>query len=46
MKLVWSSRFTRSAKKLARHKKGLLNALEAALKQLEEEPPHDPPAAT
>ena len=38
MKLVWSSKFTRSAKKISRRKPGLLGALEAALKQLENEP--------
>ena len=38
MKLVWSSKFTRSAKKLARHKPELLDALEAALRRLEKEP--------
>lgn len=40
MKLVWSSKFTRSAKKLARQKRGLLNAIEVALRHLEEEPYH------
>ncbi len=40
MKLVWSSKFTRSAKKLARRKPELLNQLDAALRQLEEEPYH------
>ena len=38
MKLVWSAKFTRAAQKLARRKPELLDALEAALKQLEKEP--------
>ena len=40
MKLAWSPKFTRAAKKLARRKPELLDALEAALKQLETEPYH------
>ena len=38
MKLVWSAKFTRAARKLARRKPELLTAMEAALKQLESEP--------
>lgn len=45
MKLVWSPKFTRSAKKLARRKPELLDVMEAALKQLEEEP-YDPKLRT
>lgn len=45
MKLVWSPQFTRSAKKLARRKPELLDAMEAALKQLEEGP-YDPKLRT
>jgi mRNA interferase YafQ len=41
MKLVWSSRFTRSAKKLMRRKSELLDRLEAAVKLLESNP-YDP----
>ncbi len=40
MKLVWSSKFTRAAKKLARRKPELFDDLEAALKQLEVDPYH------
>jgi addiction module RelE/StbE family toxin len=40
MKLVWSSKFTRSVKKLARRKPGLLNQMEAVLHLLEREPYH------
>ena len=40
MKLVWSPKFTRSAKKLARRKPELFDAMEVALKRLEEEPLH------
>lgn len=40
MKLVWSSKFTRAARKLARRKPGLLDDLDAALKQLEADPYH------
>ena len=40
MKLVWSPKFTRAAKKLAQRRPELLNAMEAALKQLEKEPYH------
>ena len=40
MKLVWSSKFTRSARKLARRKPDLLDDLDAALKQLEADPYH------
>ncbi|MSU63799.1 MAG: type II toxin-antitoxin system mRNA interferase toxin, RelE/StbE family [Pedosphaera sp.] len=45
MKLVWSAKFTRAAKKLARRKPELLGAIEAALKQLEKEP-YDPKLRT
>ena len=45
MKLVWSSKFTHSAKKLARRKPELLDAMEAALKRLEKEP-YDPKLRT
>ena len=38
MKLVWSPKLTRAAKKLARRKPELLDAMEAALKQLEKDP--------
>ena len=40
MKLVWSSKFTRTAKKLARRNRGLLDQLDAALRRLEAEPYH------
>ena len=40
MKLVWSSKFTRSAKKLARRKPELLNQMDEALQLLEREPYH------
>ena len=46
MKLVWSPKFTRTARKLARRKPELLGQLEAALKRLEMDsypsalPPH------
>ena len=40
MKLVWSPKFTRSAKKLARRQPELFDAMEIALKRLEEEPFH------
>jgi len=40
MKLVWSSKFTRTAKKLARRKPDLIDDLEATLKQLEADPYH------
>ena len=40
MKLVWSSKFTRSARKLTRHKQELLEQIDAALAKLEEEPYH------
>ena len=41
MKLVWSARFTRAVRKLARRKPDTLDFLEAALKRLEINP-HDP----
>ena len=40
MKLVWSTKFTRSAKKLSRSRPGLLDQFEAALHLLEREPHH------
>ena len=40
MKLVWSSKFTRAARKLARRNPELLDQLEAALRQLEDDPYH------
>ncbi|MBI4327960.1 MAG: type II toxin-antitoxin system mRNA interferase toxin, RelE/StbE family [Chloroflexi bacterium] len=40
MKLVWSSKFTRAARKLAGRNPELLDQLEAALCQLEAEPHH------
>lgn len=40
MKLVWSSKFTRAARKLARRKPDLLDDLDAALRQLEADPYH------
>jgi len=40
MKLVWSSKFTRSAKKLTRNKPELLEQIDTALDMLEEEPHH------
>jgi addiction module RelE/StbE family toxin len=40
MKLVWSSKFMRAAKKLTRHKSELLEQIDAALAMLEEEPHH------
>ena len=40
MKLVWSAKFTRSVKKLARHKPEALDRLEATLQPLEREPYH------
>ena len=40
MKLVWCAKFTRVARKLARRKPGLLDALDAALRQLEADPYH------
>jgi mRNA-degrading endonuclease YafQ of YafQ-DinJ toxin-antitoxin module len=40
MKLVWSSKFTRAVKKLARRKPGLLDDLETVLQQLEADPYH------
>ena len=40
MKLVWSAKFTRAARKLARRKPDLLDALDAALRQLEADPYH------
>jgi len=40
MTLVWSSRFTRAVKKLARTKPGLLDDLETTLQQLELDPRH------
>lgn len=40
MKLVWSAKFTRAAKKLARRKPALIDALAAALRQLESDPYH------
>jgi addiction module RelE/StbE family toxin len=41
VKLVWSRKFTRSVRKLARRNPGLLDLLESALKRLEIDP-HDP----
>ena len=40
MKLVWSSRFTRSAKRLARRNRGLLDKVDATLRRLEADPYH------
>ena len=40
MTLVWSSRFTRTVKKLARAKPGLLDDLETMLQQLKHDPHH------
>ena len=40
MKLVWSAKFTRAVKKLARRKPAFLEDLEAALQQLETNPHH------
>jgi addiction module RelE/StbE family toxin len=38
MKLVWSPKFTRAARKLARRKPKLFDAMAAALTRLEDEP--------
>lgn len=40
MKLAWSAKFIRAAKKLARRKPELFDDLESALKQLESDPYH------
>jgi len=40
MKLVWSPKFARSARKLAGGKPERLDAMDAALKQLESDPYH------
>jgi mRNA interferase YafQ len=45
MKLVWSSKFTRSAKNLAQRTPELLDQLDAALQRLEKEP-YDPKLRT
>ncbi len=40
MKLVWSSKFTRAAKKLSRRKPALFKELDRALAQIEIDPHH------
>jgi addiction module RelE/StbE family toxin len=40
MKLIWSAKFTRAARKLARRKPELLGDLDSALRQLEADPFH------
>ena len=40
MKLVWSPKFTRAARKLARRKPELLDQLDSALHRLETDPHH------
>ena len=45
MNLVWSAKFPRATRKLARGKPGLLEPMEAALKRLETDP-YDPKLRT
>ena len=40
MRLVWSAKFTRAVKKLARRKPALVEDLEVALQRLETDPHH------
>ena len=45
MKLVWSAKFTRAVRKMARRKPGVVEQLDAALHRLERDP-YDPALRT